>query len=121
MKYKPGKKSLSLLLALFALFFYVNERQLPEKVIDRYFAISNSTNNEYFTGFAFAGLMFEKPFYYYLPLLVVVDQLSRFVSNRWVIGIMATNAVINGCLGKQLVDQRVKEYEVWDQERICYG
>jgi hypothetical protein len=43
-KYKPGKKYLSLLLALSALFFYINERQLPEKVIDRYFSISNSSS-----------------------------------------------------------------------------
>ena len=57
-KYRPGKKSLSLLLALSALFFYYNEQQLPEKVLDRYFTISNSSGKEYFTGFAFAGLMF---------------------------------------------------------------
>jgi Flp pilus assembly protein protease CpaA len=65
--------------------------------------------------------MFEKPFYFYLPLLVVVDQLSRFVSNRWVVGLMVVNAVINGFIGKHLVEERVKQYEVWDQERISYG
>jgi hypothetical protein len=120
-KYRPGKKYLSLLLALSALFFYINERQLPEKVVDRYFSISNSSNGEYFTGFAFAGFMFEKPFYYYMPLLVVVNQLSKFVSNRWVLGLMLANGAVNGWLGKHLVDERVQEYEVWDQERICYG
>ena len=31
------------------------------------------------------------------------------------------NGVINGLVGKYLVDKRVKEYEVWDQERIMYG
>lgn len=65
--------------------------------------------------------MFENPFYYYLPLLVVVNQLSKFVSNRWIIGLMLANGLINGALGKYLVDERVKEYEVWDQERISYG
>jgi hypothetical protein len=120
-KFKPGKKYLSLLLALSAFFFYANEQALPEKVVDRYFSISNSTDQHYFTGFAFAGLMFEKPFYHYLPLLLVVDQLSRFVTNPWILGLIATNAVVNGYLGKKLVDQRVQEYEVWDQERICYG
>jgi len=59
--------------------------------------------------------MFENPFYYYLPLLVVVNQLSKFVSNRWIIGLMMANGLINGVLGKYLVDERVKEYEVWDQ------
>ena len=34
---------------------------------------------------------------------------------------MAVNAVVNGFLGKYLVEERVKEYEVWDQERISYG
>lgn len=120
-KYKPGKKYLSLVLALSALIFYINEKQLPEKVIDQYFAISNSSSLEYFTGFIFAQFMFEKPFYYYLPLLAVVDQLSRFVRSRWIFGVMIANGVINGCIGKHLVDTRVKEYEVWDQERVSYG
>lgn len=34
---------------------------------------------------------------------------------------MLANGLINGALGKYLVDERVKEYEVWDQERISYG
>ena len=51
----------------------------------------------------------------------MVDQLSRFVSNRWIVGLMVVNAVINGLIGKHLVDERVKQYEVWDQERISYG
>jgi hypothetical protein len=65
--------------------------------------------------------MFEKPFYYYLPLLAVVDQLSRFVNNRWILGLLLSNGVINAFVGQQLVDKRVQEYEVWDQERISYG
>ena len=52
--------------------------------------------------------MFENTFYYYLPLLVVVNQLSKFVSNRWIIGLMLANGLINGALGKYLVDERVK-------------
>ncbi len=120
-KFKPGKKYLSLLLALSGLFFYINERQLPEKVIDHYFAISNTSDLQHPTGFLFSAFMFETPFYFYLPLLAVVNQLSKFVSNRWVLGLMAVNAVGCGLLGKKLVDERVEEYEVWDQERICYG
>ena len=65
--------------------------------------------------------MHELPFYYYAPLLLVVNQMSKFISNRWVLGMLLSNAVVSGLLGKYLVDERVKEYEVWDQERISYG
>lgn len=65
--------------------------------------------------------MYEQPFYYYLPLLPVVHQLSRFVGPKWLIGLTASNLIINGFLGKYLVDERVKKYEVWDQERVSYG
>ena len=50
-----------------------------------------------------------------------MDQLSRFVSNRWIVGLMVANAAINGLIGKRLVEERVEQYEVWDQERISYG
>lgn len=52
---------------------------------------------------------------------MVINQMSKFISNRWVIALLATNTAINSFVGKQLVDQRVKEYEVWGQERISYG
>lgn len=65
--------------------------------------------------------MYEYPFYFYVPLLFVINQMSKFISNRWVLGFLACNAVVSGAIGKYLVDERVKEYEVWDQERISYG
>ena len=65
--------------------------------------------------------MHSQPFYYYLPLLAVVGQLSRFVSNRWIIGLLGVNGVGNGLLGYWLVEQRVSQYEIWDQERVSYG
>jgi hypothetical protein len=120
-KYKAGKKYLSLALLLAGVFFYYNEQYLPVKVVDCYFCISNNSGLEYPSGFLLAPFMYELPFYIYTPLLLVVNQMSKFISNRWVLGLMATNAVVSGLIGKQLVDERVKDYEVWDQERISYG
>ena len=54
--------------------------------------------------------MYELPFYLYSPLLLAINQMSKFISNRWVLGLMVVNAVISGALGKYLVDQRVEEY-----------
>lgn len=120
-KYKPGKKYLTLLLLLGGLFFYYNEKYVPAKVVDCYFAISNNSGKEYPSGFVLSAFMFETDFYAYLPLLMVVNQMSKFISNRWVLALIGTNIVINSFVGKQLVDERVKQYEVWDQERISYG
>lgn len=48
--------------------------------------------------------MYEMPFYLYAPLLMVINQMSKFISNKWVIGLMVANAIINGIIGKLLVD-----------------
>ena len=42
-KYKPGKKYLSLILLLAGLFFLYNENYLPVKIVDTYFCISTSS------------------------------------------------------------------------------
>ena len=47
--------------------------------------------------------------------------MSKFISNRWVLALLTTNTLVSGIIGKYLVEERVKEYEVWDQERISYG
>jgi hypothetical protein len=65
--------------------------------------------------------MHELPFYLYSPLLLVVNQMSRFISNRWVLSLLLVNAAVSGGIGKWLVEERVKKYEVWEQERISYG
>lgn len=54
--------------------------------------------------------MYEIPFVAYLPLLAVVNQMSKFISNRWVFGLVGVNAIINSIVGKTLVDERVQEY-----------
>ena len=89
--------------------------------MDSYFCISTESGWDYPSGFVLGPFMHELPFYYYAPLLLVVNQMSKFISNRWVLGMLLSNAVVSGLLGKYLVDERVKEYEVWDQERISYG
>ena len=89
---------------LSALFFYYNEQLVPAKVVDCYFAISNHSTKQYPSGFLLAAFMFETDFYAYLPLLMVVNQMSKFISNKWVIALLATNTLINSFVGKQLVD-----------------
>lgn len=65
--------------------------------------------------------MYEIPFFVYSPLLLIINQMSKFISNKWVLGLVVSNTIISGVIGKLLVDERVKEYEVWDQERISFG
>jgi len=77
---------------------------VPAKVVDCYFAISNSSGKDYPAGFVLSAFMFETDFYAYLPLLMVVNQMSKFISNRWVIALLATNTLVNGFVGKHLVD-----------------
>ena len=48
--------------------------------------------------------MYELPFYYYSPLLLVVNQMSKFISNKWVLALLVTNAIVSGILGKYLVE-----------------
>lgn len=54
--------------------------------------------------------MYELPFVIYSPLLLAVNQMSKFISNRWVIALLAANALVSGGIGKYLVDERVKHY-----------
>jgi len=54
--------------------------------------------------------MYEKHFVFYLPLLAVVNQMSKFISIRWVLGLIAINMVFNGVAGKYLVNERVNKY-----------
>ena len=48
--------------------------------------------------------MYEKNFYFYLPLLAVVNQMTKFISNRWVLALLVANTAVNSALGKYLVD-----------------
>ena len=108
-------KYLSLILLLAGLFFYYNEKFIPAKVVDSYFCISNQSGLTYPSGYILGGFMYELPFFLYTPLLLAINQMSKFISNRWIIGLLATNVVLNGIIGKNLVDKRVEKYEVWDQ------
>ena len=54
--------------------------------------------------------MYELPFFIYSPLLLIIDHMSKFISNKWVFGLIITNALISGAIGKLLVDERVKAY-----------
>ena len=103
-KYKPSKKYLWALLGLTALFFHLNEQVVPVRVTDTYFAISNLSGWDHPSGFLWAGFKHEHPFYHYLPLLAVVAQLSKFVSNRWIIGLIGVNGLVNGAVGRWLVE-----------------
>jgi hypothetical protein len=117
-KYRPGKRYLSLLLLLAGLFFYYNQQRLPAKVVDSYFCISTASSP---SSYLLAGFMHELPFLLHAPLLLAVHQMTRFISNRWVLALLATNALASALAGQVLVQRRVQEYEVWDQERISYG
>lgn len=119
-KYKKGTNWLPLLLASLALAGYMLDRILPIRVTDRYFMISPESST-YISGYLFAGFNFEKPFYLYLPLMLGVRQLSRFVSMGHLGTLLFVNCICGDILGQYLVNQRVKEYEIWTNERLCFG
>lgn len=119
-KYKPGKRWLPILLALFGLVAYVLTKTIPIRVTDRYLTISPESP-DYYSGYLFSILNYEKPFYLYLPLLVGVYQLSRFISTGQFAVLVLVNCIIGDVLGQYLVNQRVSKYEIWENERISFG
>lgn len=72
-------------------------------------------------GYLLAPFTYEKPFVLFLPLIAVIFQMSKFVKTSHMAMLLIANILTCAPLGKYLVDQRVSEYEVWDQERIMYG
>lgn len=75
----------------------------------------------YISGYCFAGLNYERPFYLYIPLMFCMQHISRFVNLKSMGALLLINCVVGGGLGQWLVNQRVSKYEVWENERICFG
>ncbi len=102
-------------------FTYLHQQILPERVVDGYFAVSTQMGKDFHCGYLLAPFTYEKPFLIFLPLMAVIFQMSKFVKTSHMALLLIANILTCGPLGKYLVDKRVSEYEVWDQERILYG
>lgn len=102
-KYKKGNNWLPILLVAAALGGYILAKLLPIRVIDRYFMICPESP-EYISGYFFAGFNFEKPFYLYLPTMLGVYQLSRFVTMKHMGALIVVNCIIGNILGQYLVN-----------------
>lgn len=125
-KYPKGKMLFVLGLALLASLLYYHQSFLPVDVTDMYFRISNHTPllvepNIHEITYLFAPFNFEYPFYQYAPLFPCVYQMSRFISLPRILAVVALNAWICGVYGRSIVKKRVKEYEIWNNENICFG
>lgn len=118
--YKEGKNWLIFVLIAVGLFGYLMQKSVPIRINDRYFMISPETVN-YYVGYIFAAFNYSKPVFMYLPLMFGIYRLSRFMNLTQMGSLIAINGLVGGILGQYLVNERVKQYEVWETERICYG
>jgi hypothetical protein len=119
-KYKSGNNWLPLILVATALGGYALSKIVPVRAYDRYFTVCPESPS-YIAGYFFAGFNYHKPFYLYLPLMFGVYQLSRFVSVPHMVVLLLVNCAVGDALSQYLVNERVRRYEMWEHERICFG
>jgi hypothetical protein len=119
-KFKDGSNWLPFLLIFTALGGYTLSKVIPIRVSDRYFMICPESP-QYIAGYIFAGFNYQKPFYLYLPMLLGVYQLSRFIPLPHMAALLAINCAVGDALSQSLVNKRVSKYEVWQNERISFG
>lgn len=79
---------------------------VPIRVTDRYFTISPESP-DYIAGYIFSLFNYEKPFYLYLPLMLGVYQLSRFITTGQLGLLITVNCIVGDVLGQYLVNKRV--------------
>lgn len=108
-KYKQGKIWWPILLIGAGLLGYLFEKILPIRVNDRYFAISPESPS-YVLSYLFSPFNFEKPFYLYLPAMLGIYQLSRFISTYHFWGMLIINCMIGNIFSQYEVNKRVSKY-----------
>jgi hypothetical protein len=91
---------------------YLLTKFLPIRVTDRYFTISPESPS-YPSGYILSGFNYEKQFYLYIPVLLGIHQLTKFITLRAMGIIILANCIVGNILGQYLVNKRVSEYEVW--------
>ena len=111
-KYKKGKNWIPLLMLTLALFGWLQQKILPVRINDRYFTVSYECK-KYLSGYLCAAFNYEKPFYLYVPAMLGVYQLSRFVNLNQLGFLLLANIIVGDLLATYLVEDRIKKYEMW--------
>ncbi len=58
-------------------------------------------------------------FYIYLPMLAVVQHSTRYI--KYYSPLLLSLMIVNGHLGAYLLNQDLKQLEVWNRAKISYG
>ncbi len=99
-----------LLLLFFAVVSWYQQKKLPQRVSDHYFAISSSSLSSNWVGMLLAPLTFQDNWLVYLPVLAVIQHSTRFLK-FWELPLLCLiNTCLQSCLGKHLVHERVSKY-----------
>ena len=64
----------------------------------------------YPSGYFFAGINFEQPFYLYLPVFYSIGHISKFIKISHLSCLLLTNIILGGILGQTIVNKRIESY-----------
>ncbi len=71
--------------------------------MDKFFNIS-TLSNEYYSGYLLSLFLYEKPFYLYLPQVLGVYQLTRFIFVRHLAMLLFANLLVGDVISYHLVN-----------------